>query len=323
MGRTVCSCSTGIEDYLNITNMRVLVTGADGFIGRNTLALLVQAGFEVHALCWQQQPNQMEGIHWHRADLMQAKPVDDLLAEIKVSHLLHLAWYTAHGKFWNAPENKDWVAASFELLKGFAKHGGKRVVMAGSCAEYDWSEGICSEQLTPYKPNTLYGASKHGLYEMAAAYCAQNDVSFAWGIVFFLYGPGEHIDRFVPAVINGLLNGEKVPCSDGHQLRDFMHVSDVASAFVALLNSEVQDSVNIASGQTHTLKETGERLMELIGRRGQVEFGALPNRPDDPDAIIANVTRLQHELSWRPSYTQDAGLADTIKWWKMKMDTDA
>jgi len=299
---------------------KVLVTGADGFIGRYTLPVLIRVGFEVHALCWHQQPDQQDGIFWHHIDLMQKQDVNNLLADIQATHLLHLAWYTAHGKFWHASENIEWVTASLGLLKGFAKYGGKRVVMAGSCAEYDWDEGHCSEQTTAINPSTLYGKSKYELCEQSSAFCADNAVSFAWGRVFFLYGPGESPARFVPAVINGLLNGESVPCSDGHQLRDFMHVSDVASAFVSLLNSELEGSVNIASGEAYTLKQIGERLMTHVDGEGQIDFGALANRPDDPNVITADVTRLQQELNWLPSYSLDSGLADTVAWWKRQQE---
>ena len=300
---------------------KVLVTGADGFIGRYTLPMLVQVGFDVHALCWHQQPDPIEGVCWHRIDLMQPQAVDALLTDIQATHLLHLAWYTVHGKFWHASENLGWVEASLGLLAAFANHGGKRVVMAGSCAEYDWSAGgLCSEQTTACNPSTQYGVSKHELNEKAAAFCTRNQLSFAWGRVFFLYGPGEYSTRFVPSVINGLLNGEKVPCSDGHQLRDFMHVCDVASGFVHLLNSDVRGAVNIASGQAYTLKKIGEKLMEQVGGTGQIDFGALANRPDDPDVLTADVTRLQNELNWSPSLTLDEGLADTVDWCQAKLE---
>ena len=300
--------------------MRVLVTGADGFIGRYTLPLLVQAGFEVHALCWLGETSQINGVNWHKLDLMDCHAVNALLDELKATHLLHLAWYTVHGKFWHASENLQWVACSLNLLRCFVGHGGRRVLMAGSCAEYDWSRGHCSELETECNPTSLYGTSKHALYQIAEAYCAQNSVSFAWGRIFFLYGPGEAGGRFVPAIINGLLRQEAVPCSDGSQVRDFMHVSDVASAFVRLLNSDVQDAVNIASGQAYTLKQIGERLMELVEGRGQIDFGSLPNRPDDPDVLTADVRRMQHELNWSPSLTLDEGLEDTIKWWQTRLE---
>ena len=300
--------------------MRVLVTGADGFIGRYTLPLLVKAGYEVHALCWLRTHEETDGVIWHKINLMDFSEVDALLQKLQVSHLLHLAWYTEHGKFWHADENLQWVACSLNLLQRFVGHGGERAVMAGSCAEYDWSAGLCSELETACHPATLYGTSKHALYQVAESYCAQHDVDFAWGRIFFLYGPGEVGNRFVPAVINGLLRQEAVACSDGSQIRDFMHVADVASAFVALLESRLIGAVNIASGESNTLRRIGEEIMSQISGDGYVDFGALPNRKDDPAVLTADVSRLRDELGWLPAYPLHQGLADTIDWWKQAQE---
>nr|WP_241697618.1 NAD(P)-dependent oxidoreductase [Mariprofundus sp. NF] len=295
---------------------RVLVTGADGFIGRYILPLLVKAGYEVHALCWLSEARGVEGVIWHKVNLMDYPAVDALLHELQVTHLLHLAWYTVHGKFWNAAENLHWVGCSLNLLKSFVEHGGKRVLMAGSCAEYDWSKGHCIEQETSCNPATLYGTGKHALHQVARSYCVQHQVSFSWGRIFFLYGPGEVGGRFVPAVINGLLRQETVPCSDGRQLRDFMYVQDVASAFAALLESDLTGAVNIASGVSCTLRGIGEEIMQQIEGRGRIEFGALPNREDDPAVLTADVSRLCDELNWQPAFSLEQGLSETIGWWK-------
>jgi len=303
------------------TMKRVLVTGANGFIGRHTLSWLLEAGFEVHALHWLGTPEETDDVIWHKINLMDYPTVDALLQQLQATHLLHLAWYTEHGKFWHSSENLPWVACSLNLLSCFVGHGGQRVLMAGSCAEYDWSEGHCSEQETACTPATLYGTSKHAMHQIAEAYCAQNSVSFAWGRVFFLYGPGETASRFVPVVINGLLRQETVPCSDGSQVRDFTHVEDVASAFVTLLKSDLTGAVNIASGESYTLRDIGETIMRQIKGSGRIEFGALPNRQDDPDVLTADVSRLRDVLGWKAHYILETGLADSISWWKRETNS--
>jgi nucleoside-diphosphate-sugar epimerase len=300
---------------------RVIVTGASGFIGRYTLPMLVQSGFEVHAVSRHPDPEPCEGVFWHHLDIMDEQGVDALCSNVQATHLLHLAWYTEHGKFWHADENLDWVVCSLRLLKHFVHHGGQRVLMAGSCAEYDWhGVGLCSENQTPCVPATLYGVSKHALYQVAAAYSARHQVELAWGRVFFLYGPGETGGRFVPSVVNGLLRQETVPCSGGMHVRDFMHVADVAAAFVALLASEMSGAVNIASGESHTLREIGEEMMRQIKGRGAVVFGALPDRQDDPAVLTADVAHLRDGVGWRPVYSLEQGLAETIAWWKQNRE---
>ncbi|MDX8394990.1 MAG: NAD(P)-dependent oxidoreductase, partial [Mariprofundaceae bacterium] len=76
--------------------------------------------------------------------------------------------------------------------------------------------------------------------------------------------------------------------------------------------------VNIASGEPFTLRAIGEKMMRNIGGDGRVDFGALPNRRDDPDVLTADVSRLYNELGWKPFFSLQSGLADSIAWWRSK-----
>ena len=80
------------------------------------------------------------------------------------------------------------TGASLALLKAFGEQGGERVVMAGTCAEYDWGQGLCLESVTPRKPSTVYGTCKNALQEILSIYSNQFGLSSAWGRIFFLYG---------------------------------------------------------------------------------------------------------------------------------------
>ena len=294
---------------------RVLVTGATGFIGRHSLADLLASGYEVHAVTIDGALTESNEINWHPIDLLASHQVDKLLTSLRPSHLLHFAWYATPGKYWSAPENVLWEQASLALLQAFARQGGQRIVMAGTCAEYDWNYGFCSEQYTPLTPRTLYGTCKHALQLTLQASAAQLQLSAAWGRIFFLYGPHEHPNRLVSSVIRALLKGEPALCSHGNQVRDFSHVSDVAHAFVALLDSAVTGPVNIASGQASTIRDVISLIAERIDRVDLVRLGALPVSPAEPAFLVADVRRLQNEVGWRPRYSLAEGLDQTIGWW--------
>ncbi len=81
------------------------------------------------------------------ADLLDGRETEAVLSRVQPTHLLHFAWYTVPGRYWTAPDNLRWTEASLRLLRAFEAHGGRRVVMAGTCAEYDWRYGYCSERL--------------------------------------------------------------------------------------------------------------------------------------------------------------------------------
>ena len=124
---------------------KVLLTGASGFVGRHCLPALVARGYEVHAVSSSATApaDTPPGVRWHQADLLDGAQVSALLAQVRPRHLLHSAWYAVPGKYWTAPENFRWVRASLHLLQTFAAHGGRRVVVVGSSAEYDWHYGYC------------------------------------------------------------------------------------------------------------------------------------------------------------------------------------
>lgn len=287
--------------------MRVVLTGASGFIGRETIAPLRALGAEVHALG--RHAVAEDGVTIHAIDLLTTDPAA-LLAEIAPTHLLHLAWYAEPGKFWQAPENLDWVAASLRLVRGFAAAGGQRAAIAGSCAEYDWGEPVLDEAATPLRPATLYGEAKASLYRILLRAAPTLDLSLGWGRVFFPYGPRESGARLVGGTLDALAAGREATFSTGTQERDFLHVEDVAAALVALLASKVSGAVNIGSGEAIAVRALAERLAAFTDGAALLRFGVRPVAPDEPPRLVAATARLEQELGFRPRFTLDAGLRD-------------
>jgi nucleoside-diphosphate-sugar epimerase len=239
-----------------------------------------------------------------------------LVTRLRPTHLLHLAWKATPGRFWAAPDNLDWVAASLALHRAFAAVGGRRAVFAGTCAEYDWSQAELDEATTPCAPATLYGTAKDALRRLVQA--APEGVSLAWGRVFFLYGPHEPAGRLVPEVIGALLAGQEARCGEGLVQRDFMHVSDVAGGLVALLESDVTGPVNIASGDCVPLRQMIDEAARQIGRPDLLRYGARPSPAGEPARLAAATRRLREEVGFTPRYGLAEGLAETITWWRRR-----
>ncbi|HEV7743985.1 MAG TPA: NAD(P)-dependent oxidoreductase [Pyrinomonadaceae bacterium] len=299
---------------------KVLLTGASGFVGRHCLPALRSRGFEVHALSSKETASvAIAGVHWHHADLLDQAQVASLLAALRPTHLLHSAWYAVPGKYWEAPENFRWVEASAHLFKTFVEAGGRRVVGVGSCAEYDWKDGCCSEQSTPLNPTTTYGVCKHTLQLRLATLAEETGLSAAWGRIFFLYGPYEYQERLVASIISALLREQPAPCSHGDQVRDFLYVADAADALVALLDSEVSGAVNIASGVPLRLHELINQIAAYLERADLIQFGARATPASEPPVLVAEVGRLRNEVGWTPQHSLAQGLAETIEWWKLQL----
>jgi len=345
---------------------RVLVSGAGGFIGRWSVPALLRLGYDVHAVLSGQAnraiPEQLQGAKIYFANLLDASAVDRLTSKVRPSHLLHFAWIATPGVYWNSAENFRWLTASEHLLHSFRAHGGSRVMMAGSCAEYDWSRvEVCDELSSPladgeaaplndaaaarlneaarpsdaarlneaaplnrsFAPPSPYAACKIALQRILAEVGRREHLSTAWGRIFFQFGPYEHPDRLVPSVICNLLLNRAALLSHGRQIRSFLHVADVGEAFAAVLDSELEGPVNIGSDERIALAELVGRIGREVGRPELLRLGARPSPPQEPTLLVPEIHRLRDEARWQPRFTLNEALSDTIAWWRSRLQGGA
>ncbi|MEL6405943.1 MAG: NAD(P)-dependent oxidoreductase [Chloroflexota bacterium] len=294
--------------------MRILVTGGSGFIGAHVLELLKAIDdVEIYATTRQQKTS--DDITWQTVDLFDAGAVTKLMQTVQPTHLLHFAWDVTPSKYWTSLDNYRWVQASLHLLMTFHEQGGRRAVFAGTCAEYNWDYGYLIENHTPITAQTPYGNCKANLYQLIMNYAQQVELSVGWGRIFFPFGSGEKPERLVPYVIRSLLNDTVAETSSGTQLRDFLYVKDMARAFVALLQSDVQGAVNMASGNPLRLADFIHAIGDALGKRELIKLGARPDG-NQPTALLADTTRLHKEVGFIPQYTRQEGIQETIAWWR-------
>ena len=288
----------------------VLLTGATGLIGRATARALRAAGCRVIALS--RSGRAVEGAEAEVAcDLLDAGARRAAAARTGASHLVHLAW--ADGKDrWTTPENEMWAEATVALLTEFAAAGGRRALMAGSCAEYDWSRPVLSEE-TPLQPATPYGRAKARAGQEALARAEGLGVSLVWARPFFVYGPGEPEGRLVGDLVRGLRAGREVACTDGTQRRDYLYADDLGRALALLLGSPAEGAVNVGAGQAIAVRDLIGEVARQMGRPGLVRLGARPRAPGDPDELRADVARLTAATGFRPAFSLQAGVAALLR----------
>ena len=292
--------------------MKVLITGASGFIGSHVLASLSRHGIGFVAT-GRRQPATVSADAFLPSDLlaMTGDRFAELIAASGATHLLHLAWYAEHGQYWRSPINLRWVDATVKLAEAFCQAGGSRVVVAGTCAEYAWTDAICDECRTSLLPATLYGVTKDATRRLVEAVCRESQVSCAWGRVFLPFGAGESSQRLVPSLIDAL-TGKRPPFAvDAAARRDFMHASDVAEAFVTLLESCDDGAFNIGSGDPVSI-ETVVRELATQLRVDPTPMLALASRRSGELALLAgDISRLR-SLGFAPRHTLHSALAQTL-----------
>jgi nucleoside-diphosphate-sugar epimerase len=303
---------------------RVLITGATGFIGAQVARAALGAGSDVYALS--REPSDtwrlreiVDEIRFVRADLRNADAVASAVRAAMPEICIHAAWYAEPGDYLAAAENLEHTTATWQLAVSAANAGCRRFVGIGTCFEYDTTVG-CLSEATALLPRSLYAASKVAAYVVIEQLAAQYRMESAWARLFYQYGPFEDERRLVPVIIQALLRDQPANLTSGDQIRDYLHVEDVARAVWSLASQGDPGVVNIGSGTPVTVREIGLILGDLLDRRDLLDFGAVASRPDDPPVVCAVNRRLVEGYGWRPLHTLPEGLATTVDWWRARLN---
>lgn len=293
---------------------RILLTGANGFIGRQIACSLVEQGHDVIAVS-RAGVAPVPGMQTLAMDVLD-EAQHTKIASVKADILIHSAWITTHGVYWTSPENAHWEAATLALAKAFMAAGGKRIVGIGTCVEYDLTDNEPLDEITSrLAPHTPYGQAKLRTWMALKALADDANIAAVWCRLFHLYGPAEGRERLVPAVILPLLRGEEARTSPGTQIRDFLSSTEAGRAIAHVALSGAIGPVNIGSGQPITIAALVTMLADMLGRRNLLRLGAIPLRSDDPAVIVPKTERLA-ATGFTLKADLVSGLSGAIAYWK-------
>lgn len=300
--------------------MKLVLTGAAGFLGASVLKELLSKNFEVLLIlrkntdCWR-----INSLISHcqiiYSDLNSLEEFQQELIKFKPDALIHTAWTGVFNNKRNDFEQiNDNVSCAINLFKIFEKAQVKTIVAVGSQAEY----GPVNHQIDEYQltsPTTLYGAAKLACYHMLNVLCQQRNIRFVWHRLFSSYGPRDHQSWFIPYLIKQLANGQEPNLTPGQQLWDYIYIDDAAKAIVlSLIHSNASGIYNLGSGTIISIKALSEKIRNIINPNLNLGFGKLLYRPDQVMHLQADITKIQNDLGWRPITSLECGLKKTIKW---------
>lgn len=280
---------------------KVFLTGGTGLIGKYAIQPLLDMGFEVFASSSKNQPPKV-GVNWVKTDLLDFECIKKSFDEIKPDYLLHLAWDTTPGKYLESESNYIWSNNSLKMLEYFKNNGGKRAVFAGTCFEYEFMDEPLIES-GRLNPTSTYAKCKNELNQNATLWAKENDLSFGWGRIFYVYGEGENEKRLVPFVINSLKNDKEINITAGKLVKDYLFAGDIAESFVNFLNSDVTGCVNICSAKPVKIKDIVSLIAKKLNKEHLVTFE--DKLSNEPRIILGDNTRLIKEVGYTPKYSMD------------------
>jgi len=305
--------------------VRILLSGAGGFIGSKLLELLMLEGHEIACLVrpeskdWYQKFRDINLVHYTADSSGPSERAFAEVSEFSPDVLINLSW----GGVQNSNRNDISQIANLKYVADvLALAGHSRVghfIGVGSQAEYGLLSRRVSEN-AELNPTTAYGAAKLAASLMTQKLCSQLEMSYSWVRIFSTYGPGDNTKWMITAVASDLLRGKPPAVTEGSQIWDYLYVEDAAEALarIAMISGGL-GPVNLGSGTGIPVKEVVQELSRQINPDIKINYGAVPFRPDQVRHLEADISYLSSVTGWAPKTSLEEGLAKTISHLKSQL----
>lgn len=295
-----------------LTDAKILVTGASGFLGTHLCQRICQNKNEVFATSRTQRSNLKGGPVWWHTDLEDFEAVRNLLSSIKPDIIYHLSGLASGAQSLGLvlPTFHSLLTSTVNLLTVASDLGCRRIVLVGSLNEPQWEHG----EIVPSSP---YAAAKWS----SSGYGRMFHVLYGTPVVivrtFMTYGPGQDFRKLIPSVILSLLKGEPPKLSNGKWSADWIYIEDVIEGFLAAARTPKIEggTFNIGSGALVTVRELVDLIVEILESSIEPQFGALPDRIIEP-ARKAELKNTIQRLGWEPQIPLKTGLQRTVEWYR-------
>ncbi|WP_336354316.1 NAD(P)-dependent oxidoreductase [Pseudomonas atacamensis] len=279
--------------------MKVLVTGATGFVGRHLVAALLERGCEIRAVARNAETARsmpwIDDVEFVSADIHAADLNVVALTE-GIDALVHLAWpgLPNYRALFHFEHN---LMADYRFIKSAVEAGVQQVLVTGTCFEYGMQSGPLSESTEP-RPSNPYGLAKHTLHLFLQNLQQERPFTLQWARLFYLHGQGQNPNSLLAALDRAIDSGEPTfNMSAGEQLRDFLAIETAASHLAAILHQrDFAGVVNCASGQPVSVRALVEQRLRERGATLDLNLGHYPYPTHEPMAFWAVVERLQQLL---------------------------
>lgn len=269
---------------------RVFLTGGSGFVGRQVLKALREAGHEVTVTG---RPGSFEraGIDLAGATQLTTANLfierEDWWVRALEGHdmVIHAAWFVDPASYIHSRHNLICAAGSVVMARAAARAGVRHITGLGTCMEYKLPSASLKPD-APLGPSNLYSASKLATYFMIDRRCREEGLDFTWCRLFYLHGEAEKPGRLASYIHAQLSQGEYARLSAGTQLRDYLDVSDAGRMVAAVADTKQTGVVNICSGRPTTIRLFAERIADGYRRRDLLLFSHKPVPSTDPAAVV-------------------------------------
>lgn len=315
---------------------KVLVTGADGFIGSHLVEELLNEGYDVRAFVYYNSFNS-----WGWLDTLPKEKLDQIdvfTGDIRdpngvkesmkgIDEVYHLAALIAIPFSYHSPDSyvDTNIKGTLNVLQAARDLGTKRILVTSTSEVYGTAQYVPIDELHPFQGQSPYSATKIGADRIAESFYRSFDMPITIVRPFNTYGPRQSARAVIPTIITQLLSGiEEIKLGSLTPTRDFNYVKDTARGFIEIAKSDktIGQEVNIATQQEISIGELAQELIRQINPNAKIVCDEQRLRPEKSEVnrLLGSNEKIKQLTNWEPKYTFSEGLAETIAFLKNNLD---
>jgi UDP-glucose 4-epimerase len=295
--------------------MRIIVTGASGFIGQKICYKLLEYGHDIVALCrsnklvFSDLMGSFQHIPYEMGEVLPNEVINFLPQAI-----IHLAWNGIPDfSERKCLENLESQIRFFKQTENLKKL--KKIIVAGTCLEYGSKQGLCFEN-ERNQPDNYFSWAKQALSDYLKVLCQQQQIQLVWFRIFYIYGPGQRTESLIPTLVQAY-NAKKCPeLKNPAAANDYVHIEDVVRAFVIAIRSlNCQGTFNLGSGVTTSTARIANLVKQMVVD-GEISLNQYPFKVESGETNLglkADITHSASQLGWYPQISLEDGIRRTIE----------
>jgi NAD dependent epimerase/dehydratase len=319
---------------MNLSNKRILVTGADGFIGSHLVEALLSQGCDVKSFVFYNSfsswgwldtfsKDKLENIEIFAGDIRDPNGVKTAVKGTDI--VFHLAALIAIPFSYHSPDSyiETNIKGTLNVLQACRDYNVERVIVTSTSEVYGTAQYVPIDERHPLQGQSPYSASKIGADKIAESFFCSFKTPVVIARPFNTYGPRQSARAVIPTIITQLLNGnENIVLGSLHPIRDFNYVSDICNGLIALAKNDkaIGKAVNIGSGREISIEDLAKLIIKQINPNATMVTEDTRKRPDksEVERLLCNNSLMKEITGWGPETSLKEGLLKTIEWFKNK-----
>ncbi len=315
--------------------MKILVTGADGFIGSHLTEMLLEQGHEIRAFTYYNSFNtwgwldtlpkeKVEQIEIFAGDIRDPNCVYEAMEG--VDQVFHLAALIAIPFSYHSPDSyvDTNIKGTLNVLQAAKRHNTKRILVTSTSEVYGTAKYVPIDEKHPFQGQSPYSATKIGADRLAESFYRSFDMPITIVRPFNTYGPRQSARAVIPTIISQLLAcKEEIHLGSLTPTRDFNYVKDTARGFIAIANSEntIGEEINIATQKEISIGELAKEMINQINPNVRIICEEERLRPEKSEVnrLLGSNEKIRSLTGWEPTYTLKEGIQETIEWMKKNL----